>query len=377
MTATQSKTSHATIYAVVGSDEAEVKREALELSIKLCPSSGADFGVETVDGVTDNAEQAVQRILQTVEALQTLPFFGGEKLVWLKNADFLGDSVTGRAAGVLEALEKLTEVLTSGLPSGTKLLLSATEIDKRRSFFKTLGKIADVIIHDKLDASRSGWEEEAAGMVEGRARALGLRFRDDALELFTLFTGGDTRAMAGELEKMDLFLGSERREITREDVRTLTPMTRAGVIFELGNALARRDLPECIKLIDQLMEQGESAIGILLVAIVPTVRNLLLVKDLMQRHKLSKPQQPHFFVGSLNRLPPEATAHLPRKKDGGINGYALGLAAIQAHRFQFDELRKMLAACLVANIKLVSSSGDQRLVLTEIFASLAGKSAGK
>ncbi|MGC3989336.1 MAG: DNA polymerase III subunit delta [Chthoniobacteraceae bacterium] len=375
MTATKATTT--SIYAVVGSDESEVKREALELSIQLCPASGADFGVETVDGVTDNAEQATQRILQTVEALQTLPFFGGEKLVWLKNADFLGDSVTGRAAGVLEALEKLTEVLTAGLPEGTRLLLSATEIDKRRSFFKTLGKIADVIIHDKLDASRSGWEEEAAGMVETRARALGLRFQGDALELFTLFTGGDTRAIAGELEKMDLFLGAERREITREDVRMLTPMTRAGVIFELGNALARRDLPECIKLIDQLMEQGESAIGILLVAIVPTVRNLLLVKDLMQRHKLSKPQQPHFFVGSLNRLPPEATAHLPRKKDGGINGYALGIAAIQAHRFQFEELRKMLAACLTANIKLVSSSGDQRLVLTEIFASLAGKSPGK
>jgi len=375
MTAAKSNAASTSIYAVVGSDEAEVKRIALELSTKLCPAGGADFGMETIDGVTDNAEQAVQRIHQTIEALQTMSFFGGEKLVWLKNANFVGDSVTGRAAGVLEALEKLVEVLESGLPDGTRFLLSATEIDKRRSFYKTLGKIADLAVHDKLDSSRVGWEEEAAGLIDNKARAFGLRFRDDALELFTLFTGGDSRAIAGELEKMDLFLGHERREITLDDVKMLTPVSRAGVIFELGNALARRDLPECIALIDQLMEQGESAIGILLVAVVPTVRNLLLVKDLMLRHRLSRPQQPHFFVGSLNRLPADATAHLPRKKDGGINGYALGLAAIQAHRFEFPELKAMLAACLAANVKLVSSSADQRLVLLEIFAPLATQSS--
>jgi DNA polymerase-3 subunit delta len=34
------------------------------------------------------------------------------------------------------------------------------------------------------------------------------------VELFALFTGGDRRAISNELEKLDLYLGTERREIT-------------------------------------------------------------------------------------------------------------------------------------------------------------------
>ena len=46
----------------------------------------------------------------------------------------------------------------------------------------------------------------------------------------------------------------------------------------------------------------------------------------MMRHKLSRPQQPFFFGKTLEKLPESATAHLPRKKDGTVNTYALGLA---------------------------------------------------
>ena len=67
-----------------------------------------------------------------------------------------------------------------------------------------------------------------------------------------------------------------------------------------------------LAMIDQLLYQGESAMGILLVAIVPTVRNLLLVRDLQVRHRLSRPSSPFVFGKTLERLPEEATAHLPR-----------------------------------------------------------------
>jgi len=56
-------------------------------------------------------------------------------------------------------------------------------------------------------------------------------------------------------------------------VRELVPLTRAGVIFRLSNALAERDLERALELVRQLLDQGESAIGILLAAILPTVRN--------------------------------------------------------------------------------------------------------
>ena len=350
------------IIAVLGSDEGAVKAAARELYERLTPPDAGEFGVEVIDGAADNAATAAARIHETVGALQTLPFFGG-KLVWLKSANFLADSPIGRANPVLEALENLLAVLQAGLTSEVNFLLSATETDKRRTFYKGLTKLAETHVFDRLDSTKSGWEEEAAALVAQRARGRGLELSGEASELFTLLTGGDTRQIDNELEKLDLYLGSEQRQVEAALVRQMVPMSRAGVIFELGNAISRRDLDRALELIAQLLYQGESAIGLLLVALVPTVRNLLLVKDLQQRYRLSKPASPFSFGKSLERLPEEATSHLPRKKDGTVNTFGLGFAAVEAHRFQLDELRDGLAACLRANVQLVTGQLEPRLVL--------------
>jgi DNA polymerase III subunit delta len=361
----------ANIYAVVGSDESAVKTAAAELAAKLAPPEAGDFGVETIDACADHADQAAARIRSAIEALQTLPFFGGGKLVWLKNANFLGDTKLGGSAAVQEALEELNAVLEGDLGGGeVKFLLSAPEVDKRRSFYKALAKRAELQVFDKLDSNRSGWEEAALDLVQSLGRERRLRFDEEALDLFVLLTGGDTRTIKNELEKLDLFLGQKERRVSLENVRTLVPISRSGVIFELGNALAARDLEHALSLVRRLLDQGESAIGILLVAILPTVRNLLLAKDLMQRHRLPRPSAPFTFISTLNRLPAEATAHLPRKKDGSINGYTLGIAAMQAHRFDTERLVTGLEACLTANLQIVTSQLDHELILNQLLVKL-------
>ena len=367
------------IYAVVGSDEGEVKRVATGLAAKLKPTDSGDFGREVIDGAADNAEQAAARIRSTIEALQTLPFFGSTKVVWLKNPNFLGDTPIGRMASVQSALEELSDLIENGLGSDVIFLISATEVDKRRLFYRSLAKRAEVQIFDRLDSSRSGWEEEATEIVRSRAQKRKLQFDDDALDLFVLLTGGDTRQIENELEKIDIFLGASPTaetavpRVTVDLVRELVPLSRAGVIFELGSALATRDLELAFTLVRRLLDQGESAIGILLVAIVPTIRNLLLAKDLMERHRLARPHAPFQFISAINRLPAEATDHLPRRKDGSINAYALGIAAQHAHRFETKQLIEAMQACLDANLQLVTSQLDHELILTEIVVKLLGE----
>src|ERR1700730_13996603 len=197
----KTKAAASKIYAVVGSDESEVKRAAVELAAKLTPPEAGDFGLEIIDGAADNAEHAAARIRSTIEALQTLPFMGGAKLVWLKNANFLADTVIGRSAAAQSALEELADVITGDLGADVTFLFSATEVDKRRSFYKKLGKRAEVQVFDKLDSSRGGWVEEAKESLRRRAAKRKLQFDDDALELFVLLTGGDTRQIDNELEK--------------------------------------------------------------------------------------------------------------------------------------------------------------------------------
>ena len=367
------KVGTANIHAVVGLDEAEVKRAAAELATQLSPPDSGDFGTEIIDGCVDNAEQGEARIRSTIEALQTLPFFGGAKLVWLKNVNFLGDTRAGGSTIVQGALEELASQLAGPVAPNVTFLLSATDVDKRRSFYKALAKRAELQVFDKLDSTRAGWEEEATEIVRVRAASRSLNFIDGALDLFVLLTGGNTRQIENELEKIDIFLGKERA-VTLEHVRELVPLSRAGVIFELGNALAVHDLDRALTLLRRLLDHGETAIGILLATILPTVRNLLLAKDLMDRHGLKRPHQPFTFISALNRLPAGATEHLPRKKDGSISGYTLGIAAQNAHRFTTEQLVAGMEACLKANLQLVTTQLDHELVLTEVIVKLlAGK----
>src|SRR5260370_35875434 len=125
-------------------------------------------------------------------------------------------------------------------------------------------------------------------------------------------------------------------------------------MFERGNALATRDLELALTLVRRLLDQGESAIGILLVAIVPTIRNLLLAKDLMERHRLPRPHAPFQFISTINRLPAEVTQHLPRKKDGTINAYALGIAAQNAHLFETKQLIDGMQPFSESDLKLLT-----------------------
>src|SRR5436309_3275426 len=153
---------------------------------------------------------SASRIRSTIEALQTLPFFGSTKVVWLKNANFLGDDQKARSSAVQSALEEFSKMLDRGIGSEVTFLISATELDKRRSFYKTLLKRADVQVFDRLDSGRAGWEEEAGEIVRRHAKKRKLQFDDDALDLFVLLTGGDTRQIENELEKIDTFLGKDR-----------------------------------------------------------------------------------------------------------------------------------------------------------------------
>jgi DNA polymerase III subunit delta len=399
MPKTKTKAGTANLHAVVGSDEAEVKRVAAELAQKLVPQDAGDFGLEIIDGVADNAEQAATRIQSTIEALQTLPFFGSTKVVWLKNVNFLGDDPKARSAAAQSGLEELSTLINTGFGPKVTLLISATEVDKRRSFYKALVKRAELQVFDRLDSARAGWEEEATEIVRRRSRKRKLQFDDDALDLFVLLTGGDTRQIDNELEKLDTYcstgfqpvgqVGASAAEsqpagkmpvgpaaemavprITVELVRELVPLSRAGVIFELSNALATRDLELALTLVRRLLEQRESAIGILIAAIVPTIRNLLLAKDLMEQHGIRRPHSPFQFIAATNRLPAKATNHLPRKKDGSINAYGLAIAAQHANQFEIDRLIDAMRACLDANVNLVTTQLDHELILTEVVVKL-------
>ncbi|MGI8603314.1 MAG: DNA polymerase III subunit delta [Verrucomicrobiales bacterium] len=366
------------IHAVIGSDEARVKEASLELTKKHLPPGASDFSLETLDGRAENADHAARICNQVIEALQTLPFFGTGKVVWLRGANFLVDTVTGGAGTTLEAVDRMLQVIEGGLPADVHFILSAGAVDKRRTFFLRLEKIAHVQIFDLPDPGQRGWEAQVETMILDRAAKAGLTFDPDALELFALLAGERTQNILSELEKIDLFLGTAQRVVTVDIVRELVPLTRAGVVFEVGNAIGRREARRALELLDRLLDQEDKPMTILLAAIVPKMRNLVLGREIAERLRWPPGASDYRrFQAALENLPPEETAHLPRKKDGALNAYPLFLAAQESERFSVSELRAGLQACLKANHRLVTTSLDPHVVLSQLIVELTATKLGR
>jgi DNA polymerase-3 subunit delta len=365
------------LHFVTGSDEAEVRMVAKDLAARLAPADAGEFGMETIELPADTVDCALEMIDRTVGAIRTLPFFGG-KLVWMKGVTFLKDSVQGRSETVQEALEKFLGILREGLPDGITLLISAPEPDKRRGFYKSLCELADTVVKDKIEMGGFGGhsEDDLIDWVAERCRERGVKIEPRAAEVLAGRIGPNSGQL--QLEIMKLATSAcDGAMITEQLVRDLVPVTRAGGIFDLSDAINRGNLPLCLDTLSQLRRQGENAVGILLAAIVPTVRNLLMAKDLMERHRMRPPAQPQFFASDLKRLRSEETAHLPRKKDGTLNAYGIGLAAVNAARFNRDQLVTAFLACRDANQKLLSGHGSDETILVQLLVKIVSKAGGQ
>lgn len=358
-------------FAVVGSDEGLVREKALHLYNELTGGVDDGFTHETIDGIADNSESAFEICSSTVQALLTMPMFGGDKVVWLRNANFLADNVTGRSQRTEAGVESLRATLEKGIPDGVKFLLTAQGVDKRRGFWKFIEKTADVQVHDRIDTSRDDWQDQVASLVSKRARELDLRFEPDALALFVMLAGEQSQQIGNELEKLDLYLGPERREITEDDVRVLVPLSRAAVVFEIGKAIQLGNAGRAIQLIDEQLEADESAIGIMRASIIGVVRNLFMAKLIIEKFKVPTGNY-SAFSGGLNRLPESDRAWLPQKKDGsGVNVFPIFLAAENAKNFELAGLQQVLEATLKADQALVTTGLDHRLILHRLIVEIA------
>ena len=362
---------HPNLHFITGSDEAEVRRTAQGLAAKLAPPDSGDFGIETMEAPADTVDCSIDLVEQTIQSILTVPMFG-EKLVWMKGVTFLKDSVQGRSEAVQESLEKLIKILEKGLPEGITLLISAPEADKRRTSYKSLSAIANTTLCDKFEIPFGGSENDLIDWVIDRCRDRGVRMEEEAAVILANRVGANSGQLDSELSKLAASTGNGA-VVTAQLVRDLVPLTRAGGIFDLSNAINKRDLPLCLDTLQQLRRQGENAVGILLAAIVPTIRNLLLAKDLMDRHKMRPPAQPQFFASDLKRLRSEETAHLPRKKDGTLNSYGIGLAAVNSTRFDRDHLVSAFLACRDANAALLRGHGSEDTLLTQLLVKIAKK----
>ena len=121
---------------ICGQDDFLVGRMGRRRFEELAGGAADEFSREVISGFAANVDEVGKVVNRFRESVQTIPMFGGRRVVWLKDVNFLADTVTGTAASTLTCVEDLQQVLESVNPAEAAVLVTAAPLDRRRSFPK-------------------------------------------------------------------------------------------------------------------------------------------------------------------------------------------------------------------------------------------------
>ncbi len=360
------------VWLVWGEDEFTVKERAKEVYQQWCAELGGQDH-EIIDAAVNNSGEALKALGKLREALQTLPFFGRAKAVWFQNCNFLGDERTASAQAVTASLAELAQELRQFAWNDVRLLISAAKVDKRKTLYKTLEKIATIEGHAGLSIDDRDWAAQAESIALLRLKGIGKRVSERALSELVASVGPNVRQLYSETEKLALYVG-ERAEIEIGDVTAVVARNKQARAFALGDALGERDLPRLLhRLAEELWEMKfdsqKSEIG-LLYGLIAKVRAMILLKELLREGWLVVESDYQRFKSRLERIDRDALPEDKRFNPLAMNPYVLFKALPQADRYSVGELIRAMDLLLQCNQQLISSSQDQALVLQRTLAQI-------
>ena len=333
---------------------------------------------ETVNAQAANSAEALKSLSRLREALQTLPFFGGAKVVWLQNCNFLGDDRTASTKDVTSFLASLAEEWKRFDWKNVRLLISAGKVDRRKAFYKAVDTLGSIESFAGLSLDDRDWAAKAENHVLKAVRALQKEIHPEALAELVANVGPNLRQLQMEAEKAALYAGSSP-SISPADVQAVVTRNKHARAFALGDALGERDLPRLLRCLDEEMwemqfDKDRSEIG-LLYGLISKVRALLFAQEIVREKWVRPDTDYNRFKTQLERLPVEKLPADKKLSPLGLNPFVLFKAVGQSRRYSSQELVRAMEMLLQCNLRLVSSSLDGRLVLQQTLIEIVRDSA--
>ena len=364
---------------VCGDDDFNVKQRAKQLYQEWCAELGG-MDHEIIDATVANSGEALKALSKLREALQTLPFFGSGKAIWLRDCNFLGDDRTAGAQDVTETLGEISQELKTFSWDKVRLLISAGKVDKRKTFYKTIEKLGAVEIF-------SGWSFDdkdglnqamhfARGEISGRKKEIS----EEALSELVARAGMNARMLVNEIEKLSVYVGG-RGEISLEDVTAICTRNKMAKAFALGDALGERNLPRLLRRLDEELweirlkvDKNKNEIG-LLYGMIAKVRAMLMLKEMIREGWVKPDTDYPRFKAQLERVPREQLPEDKRFNPLALNPYVLFKALPQVKNYSQAELVAAMELLLKCNRDLIFSNLDESLVLQQTLIKIVGSPA--
>jgi len=290
---------------ICGPDDFIVNRVGQARFAALAAEGGADeFAREIVNGFAANVDEVEAAVNRFRDAVQTVPMFGGRRVVWFKDVNFLADTVTGRAEGTLRQVEALQELLAKVNPEDVAIVITAAPVDRRRAF--PMGCVANAYF-TLAGGYGVAAGEALAGIALAEAKACGAAFAPGAVELLLAKIGANTRLLTEETRKLATYAG-EGATIEEAHVEELTPNFAEGDFFAAADRFFAGDLTGTLAELSRHFFAGGDARPIL-AALQNRNRILLQARVLIDAGDLRAPGNYGFDKGAWARAQ-EAYAEL-------------------------------------------------------------------
>jgi len=355
----------ATHWLITGDDDFAIQQRTAELMTENTPED--PMSIEVISGHVDSVDAALRQTASAIEALQTLPFFGGKKLVHFKDVNFAGDSVQGKSPVVQEILLKLLEIVTALNPEQAQMIVSCIGIDKRRSFFKKFSDAGKVETYAKPELNRARDLEAWMGEIESRFRERGLVAGPGVVERLIDAAGDDSRRLINEIEKLALYC-HPRTRIEEHDARLLCQGTREMVVWDLCETVTKGKALEALRLLKQLLFQNERPER-LLIALENQVRLAALGVFLLEQGKLKLVDRRGFMDCEL--APGAETFISANRKGERVSLFPLAKAVSAARHRPSARWFRLIEIVHQAHLDMFGGGSDREQLLESIVLKIA------
>jgi DNA polymerase III delta subunit len=332
------------------------------------------FDPEILDASASNSSEAIRSVGKLREALNTRPLFGGPRILWFQNCNFLGDERSASSASVTEALAALALEFKTFDWKDTRLLISAGDVDKRRTFAKTLEKIGTVEALSGWSIEDKDWAMQAELAARQHIKGLKKTISEEALGSLVANVGPNSRQLANEIEKLSLYV-NDRPAIEIADVEAIVSRNKQAKSFALADALGNRELPRLLKIFDEEMwsmrtEKDRNEIGILY-GLITKVRTMLFLKEMVRAKMIDQNASYGVFKNQLEAIPAGTFSGDKKFNPAAMHPFMLHNSLAHSRKYSSGELVRAMELLLEANLKLISSGLDEATVLQQTLIQIA------
>jgi DNA polymerase-3 subunit delta len=261
-----------TFYVFHGEDEFTRSETLADFKRRLGPSETVALNTTVLDG----SKITLADLRHTCDAI---PFLADRRLIIVEG--LLSYLSSRRGQKLSSAKQKFLDALTDYLPQlppTTRLVfVEEKDLPSRHPVLK-LAKRSDRGYVKKFARPD---EKSLPGWIKERVQRHGGEIESRAAYQLAAVVGTDLRLLDQEVIKLVTYTNAERA-ITLEDIELLVPYSQDAVIFDMVDALGKRDGQTAAQTLHRLLEEGEHPLG-LLGMIIRQFRLLIQVKELKKK----------------------------------------------------------------------------------------------